>query len=70
MFRAMDTAPFLNTLDSLYTLASGSDYIRDMRINEELNKLCTLLMEQSWHPEDAVSAPKKMSVVGVKEYLG
>lgn len=60
---------FISTLDSLYTLASGSDYIRDMRINEELNKLCTLLMEQSWHPEDAVTAPKKMSVVDVKEYL-
>ena len=69
VFRATDTAPFLNTLDSLYTLASGSDYIRDMRINEELNRLCTLLMEQSWHPEEAVTAPKKMSVVDVKEYL-
>ena len=69
VFRATDTAPFLATLDSLYSLASGSDYIRDMRINEELNKLCTLLMEQSWHPEEAVTAPKKMSVVDVKEYL-
>lgn len=69
VFRATDTAPFLNTLDSLYNLASGSDYIRDMRINEELSRLCTLLMEQSWHPEDAVTAPKKMSVVEVKEYL-
>ena len=26
-------------------------------------------MEQSWHPEEAVTAPKKMSVVDVKEYL-
>lgn len=69
VFRATDTAPFLTTLDSLYALASGSDYIRDMRINEELNRLCTLLMEQSWHPEEAVTAPKKMSVVDVKEYL-
>ena len=69
VFRATDTAPFLTTLDSLYALASGSDYIRDMRINEELNRLCTLLMEQSWHPEEEVTAPKKMSVVDVKEYL-
>lgn len=68
-FRPDDAAPFLIALDSLYTLASGSDYIRDMRINEELNRLCTLLMEQSWHPEEAVTAPKKMSVVDVKEYL-
>ena len=69
VFRATDTAPFLSILDSLYALASGSDYIRDMRINEALNKFCTLLMEQSWHPEEAVTAPKKMSVVDVKEYL-
>lgn len=68
-FRPEDTAPFLSTLDSLYKLASGSDYIRDMRINEELNKLCTLLMEQSWHPEEASTAPKKTSVIDVKEYL-
>lgn len=68
-FRPEETAPFLSTLDSLYKLASESDYIRDMRINEELNRLCTLLMEQSWHPEEATTAPKKLSVVEVKEYL-
>ena len=68
-FRPEETAPFLSALDSLYKLASGSDYIRDMRINEELNRLCTLLMEQSWHPEEATTAPKKLSVVEVKEYL-
>lgn len=34
------------------------------------NKLCTLLMEQSWHPEDAEFLPnKKASVVEVKDYL-
>ena len=68
-FRPEETAPFLSTLDVLYKLASGSDYIRDMRINEELNRLCTLLMEQSWNPEEATTAPKKLSVVEVKEYL-
>ena len=68
-FRPEETAPFLSTLDSLYKLASGSDYIRDMRINEELNRLCTLLMEQSWNPEEATTAPKKLSVAEVKEYL-
>lgn len=69
VFSPSSAAPFLSTLDSLYKLASGSDYIRDMRINEELNQLCTLLMEQSWHPEEATTAPKKLSVVEVKEYL-
>lgn len=69
VFSPTDAAPFLSVLDKLYELASSSDYIRDMRINEELNHLCTLLMAESWHPEEAVTAPKKMSVVDVKEYL-
>lgn len=65
-----DSAPFILTLDKLYSLASGNDYIRDMRINEELNRLCTFLMEQSWHLEDIESLQnKKASVVEVKEYL-
>ena len=69
VFKAAETAPFLTTLDFLYALASGSDYIRDMRINEELNHLCTLLMKESWHPEDKKSATKRASVSDVKEYL-
>ena len=69
MFTPDDTAPFTSTLDSLYALASGSDHIRDMRINEELNRLCTLLMGESWHPEDKKAAPKRQSVSEVKEYL-
>ena len=40
-----------------------------MRINEQLNILCTLLMEQSWHPEESKSVYKKTSVADVKEYL-
>ena len=69
VFRPMDIDPFLTVLDALYTLASGSDYLRDMRINEQLNTLCTLLMEQSWHPEESKSSYKKTSVADVKEYL-
>ena len=43
----------LTLLTDLYNLASSSDYIRDMRINEKLGSLLTLLMEQSrrsWCP--------------------
>lgn len=68
VFHLEGTEDFVSALDRLYSIASGTDHIRDMRINEELNRLCTLLMEQSWHPE-AVTAPKKMNVAEVKEYL-
>ncbi|HOO90433.1 MAG TPA: AraC family transcriptional regulator [Syntrophales bacterium] len=69
-FRPEDVDEFQRVLDDLYSLASGDDHIRDMRINEQLNSLCTLLMAESWHPEDATELPnKKASVIPVKEYL-
>lgn len=56
-------------LKDLYNLASSSDCIRDMRINEKLESLLTLLMEQSWHPESVTVSRKRMELVTVKEYL-
>ena len=50
-------------------LASSADYIRDMRINEKLGTLLTLLMEQSWHPESVTVSRKRMELAAVKEYL-
>ena len=49
-----DLTSFTSLLTDLYNLASSSDYIRDMRINEKLGSLLTLLMEQSWHPESVL----------------
>lgn len=56
-------------LTEIYELADSSDYIRDMRINEKLNALLTLLMESSWHRESQTGAPKRMEVCRVKAYL-
>lgn len=56
-------------LTDLYNLASSSDYIRDMRINESLSVLLTLLMEQSWHPENKTVGRKRMELVEIKSYL-
>ena len=44
---------YLGCLSSLYALAASEDYIRDMRINEKLSALLSLIMEESWHPENA-----------------
>ena len=69
-FRPNNTEPFLSLLDRIYSIADSSDYIRDMRINEELNRLCTFLMAESWHPESIAAAGiKKSSVVPVKAFL-
>ena len=56
-------------MTELYTLAASSDYIRDMRINEKLGALLTLLMEQSWHPERIKIGRKRTELVEVKNYL-
>lgn len=57
------------TLFMLCMYVSSSDYIRDMRINEKLGTLLTLLMEQSWHPESMTVSRKRLELAAVKEYL-
>ena len=69
VFHLGDMASFTALLTDLYNLASSSDYIRDMRINEKLGTLLTLLMEQSWHPESVTVSRKRMELAAVKEYL-
>ena len=64
-----DVSQYTAILTDIYTLASSSDYIRDMRINGKLNDLLTLLMESSWHREAHTNAPKKMDVSSVKSFL-
>ena len=69
VFHPDDPTPFTALLTDLYNLASSSDYIRDMRINEKLGSLLTLLMEQSWHPESVTVSRKRMELVEIKNYL-
>ena len=64
-----DVSKYAAILSDIYTLASSSDYIRDMRINGKLNDLLTLLMESSWHREAHTNAPKKMEISRVKSFL-
>ena len=70
VFHPESTLAFEQTLDRLYALAGSADHIRDMRINQELTALLTLLMEQSWPPENAlVGAGKKQQLLQVREHL-
>ena len=55
-------------MTEVYELANSGDYIRDMRINERLNALLTLLMETSWH-QGGGSAPRKLEIQRVKAYI-
>ena len=69
VFHPDNLTPFTSLLTDLYNLASSSDYIRDMRINEKLGTLLTLLMEQSWHPESKTVSRKRLELAEIKEYL-
>lgn len=69
VFHPDDSSSFTAILTDLYSLASSSDYIRDMRINESLSALLTLLMEQSWHPESKMVSRKRLELVEIKNYL-
>ena len=69
VIRGSDASQYSTIISDIYTLASSSDYIRDMRINGKLNDLLTLLMESSWHREAHTNAPKKMEISQVKSFL-
>ena len=69
VFHPDDPVQFTTILTDLYSLASSSDYIKDMRINESLSSLLTLLMEQSWHPESKTVSRKRLELVEIKNYL-
>lgn len=70
VFRPDNISPFVEILDTIFSIAVGNDYIRDMRLNEELSSLLTLLMAESWHKkEQNRKARSKQSVLPVKEYL-
>ena len=61
---------FFDLLSELLTVADSDDYIRDMRINEKLTSLLTLIMAESWHPENNIRVGlKKQSLQHIKTYL-
>ena len=70
VFKPQDLSPFQSLHKTLYNIASSDDYIRDMKINGELNNLLTLLMNESWHPEERQTPdPKRENINSIKQYL-
>ncbi|MBT1160444.1 AraC family transcriptional regulator [Bifidobacterium sp. SO1] len=56
-------------IDDLRALASSGDYIRDMRINEKLGTLLTLIMEESWNPPASKLVKKQVELDDVRDWL-
>lgn len=62
--------PFVPILDSIMETVASSSYIRDMKINEILSSLLTILMEYSWNPEKAkVSNTESLNILNVKAFI-
>lgn len=61
---------FSEILDSLFSIASSDDYIKDMLINEKLTALLTCIMRESWNPQLSIRAnSKRQNLLNIKEYL-
>lgn len=70
VFVPKNMAPFSHLLTELLNIAGSKNHIRDMMINEKINSLLTLIMEESWHPENSNrTGIKKQSLENIKEYL-
>lgn len=68
-FHPDNLSTYLSIFTDLYNIVSGSSYIRDMEINTGLSKLLSLLMADSWHPEEAQPGTKKTTLTEIRNYL-
>lgn len=69
VFHPTDLSCFDALWSHLYDIASSSDFLKDMKINEQLVSLLTLVMEQSRNFEAKLLSFKQQSLIDVKEYI-
>lgn len=68
-FHPESLASFEDVWSKVYKVAKSSDYVRDMKINEGLTALLTLIMSESWHPGSQREGLKKQNILPIKNYL-
>lgn len=69
-FKTVRSNDYLQKINQLYHIANSSDYIKDMKIFEQLSSLLTMLMEDSWAPSKESKNPTgKRNLQDVKEYI-
>lgn len=69
VFSPRSVDAFASCLSKLYKTASEDSYIKDMQINVILAELLSLIMKESWHPENKKKTGKTETVVQVKQYM-
>ena len=69
VFHTEKMTGYTHLLEAVQVMADSEDYIRDMRINEYLQKLLTLLMEETYRPVQESSSAKQENIQKVRDYL-
>ena len=69
VFHTEKMSGYTHLLEAVYGVADSEDYIRDMRINEYLQRLLTLLMEETYRPVKDNGSEKQESIRNIKDYL-
>lgn len=68
-FHPTDLTSYEQIWKNLFQIANSQDYIRDMRINEILSSLLTLLMTENGYSTSHPGEHKKNQLLDIKEYL-
>lgn len=55
--------------ERLFETTQSREHVRDMELNAELASLMTLLLSESWHPENRQLATKRGNLEAVRTYL-
>lgn len=68
-FHPQNVQSYTAAFHALYEIAFGNSFTRDMEINEKIARILTLLMEDSWHPDQNRNDTKKTNLLAIKHYL-
>lgn len=60
---------YQNAFKNLYDVAISNSFTRDMEINAKIAEILSLVLADSWHPEEAQPGTKKTSMTEIKKYL-
>lgn len=69
-FTTQRTEEYNQLLQELFTITSSDSHVKDMQINEKLSALLTLLMQDSWNPNQ--NSPRfsgKRNLREIKDYI-
>lgn len=71
VFHPDKISPYIDLTDHLYQIASSDDYLKDMKIYEQLTGLLTLLLKESWNPDKRLheTSGKKKNLQEIKDFL-